>query len=372
MNNDSRINLFVDAHVFDQLPQGTLTFIREIYLQIAGRPGIRLFLGAHDTDRLAGVFPPGESVVLVKYASTSGLSRLLFEVPAIIRKYDIDYAHFQYMTPLWKNCKQIVTVHDVIFNDFPDEFSRWYRMRKRLLYGLAAWRSDILTTVSDFSGASIRKFLHTGSRPIHVIHNGVNDRFFQPFDRARSKEFIRHKYGFDKFILYVSRIEPRKNHLSLLKAWLELRLFEKGYHLVFLGHGTLPVPELEQLLAQLPEEAAGRVFRSSSVGDDHLLEMYRAASLFVYPSKGEGFGIPPLEAAALKTPVLCSNTSAMRDFSFFGRYHIDPYNYEELKEKIDDILRHPPEEQWLEKVSAIIKEEYSWRSSADKLYRLLV
>lgn len=365
------LRLFVDAHVFDDLPQGTLTFIREIYLVMARQPGIRLYLGAHDTDRVARSFPPGDTVVLVKYKSRSGLRRLLFEIPAIIRKNGIDYAHFQYITPVVKNCKWIVTIHDVIFKDLPDEFSWSYRFMKRFLYGVSALRADILTTVSDFSKGSIRRFLHTGDRPIHVIHNGVSDRYFEPYDRQRSRELIRNKYGFDRFVLYVSRIEPRKNHVFLLQAWLELKLYEQNIHLVFLGHETIPVPSFDRMLAGLPPEVREFIFIDSGVKDDDLLEMYRAASLFVYPSKAEGFGIPPLEAAALGVPVLCSNTSAMKDFSFFGANHIDPYDYPAFKQRLRQTLTAPPDPAALAEVTATVRREYSWEASAAKLLGLL-
>ena len=372
VKKETEIRLFVDAHVFDDKPQGTRTFIREIYLILAKLPGIRLYLGAYDTDSLAALFPPGESVVLVKYKSRSGLRRLLFDIPGIVRRYGIDYAHFQYMTPPWKNCRQIVTIHDVIFNDFPDEFSWSYRVRKRLLYGLAAWRADILTTVSEFSRGSIKKFLHTGARPVHVVPNGVSEKFFQPFDSRRSAGYIRDKYGVERYILYVSRIEPRKNHLMILRAWLELKLYEQGFHLVFLGHETIPVPDLDRMIAGLPAEAKRYLLIDSEVKDEDLLEMYRAATLFVYPSKAEGFGIPPLEAAALRVPVLCSNTSAMKDFSFFGENHLDPYDYPAFKQRLHDVLSTPPDKAYLEEVAALIRREYSWDGSARKLYRLLV
>ena len=358
--------------MFDGLPQGSRTFIKEIYLRIAGLPGIRLYFGAHDTDKLARIFPPGDNIVLVRYKTGSRLRRLLFEIPALIRDHQIDYAHFQYMTPPWKNCRQIVTIHDVIFKDFPDEFSLAYRIEKRLLYGLAAWRADVITTVSEFSGQSIKKFLHTGTRPIHVVPNGVSDRFFQPYDPDLSREYIRKKYGLGDFILYVSRIEPRKNHLLVLKAWLDLQLHQKGIYLVFLGHTTLPVPELESALASLPGELKAMVLIDSGVGDEDLLEMYRAARLFVYPSRAEGFGIPPLEAAALQKPVLCSNSSAMKDFSFFGPNHIDPLNYEAFKQRMGELLSNAPDPDFLKQVAAIIRRDYSWESSALKLYGLLV
>jgi glycosyltransferase involved in cell wall biosynthesis len=372
VKQDQPIRLFVDAHVFDDLPQGTRTFIKEIYLRLAGKPGIRLYFGACDTDHLATIFPPGDNIVLVRFSSRSGLRRLLFDIPAIVRKYRIDYAHFQYMTPLWKNCRQIVTIHDVIFNDFPEEFSWSYRFRKRLLYGLSAWRSDILTTVSEFSKGSIRKFLHTGEKPVYVIPNGVSEKFFLPFDRQQAARRIKENYGVENYILYVSRIEPRKNHLLVLQAWLELKLYEQDIPLVFLGHETIPVPQLDRLLAGLSPQIRHFILINSQVKDDDLLDMYRAARLFVYPSKAEGFGIPPLEAAALRIPVLCSNTSAMKDFSFFGENHIDPYDYAAFKKRLQEILASPTDKAFLEAVAQTIHSDYSWEGSALKLYNLLV
>jgi glycosyltransferase involved in cell wall biosynthesis len=372
VKQDQQIRLFVDAHVFDNLPQGTRTFIKEIYLRIANRQGIRLYLGAYDIDNLAATFPPGENVVLVRYRSRSSIWRLLFDIPGIVRRYKIDYAHFQYMTPPWKNCKQIDTLHDVLFSDFPEEFSWSYRVSKRWLYGLSARRSDILTTVSEFSKDSIRKVMHTGDRPICVVPNGVSEKFFQPFDREKVVRRIKEKFRLENYILYVSRIEPRKNHLLVLQAWLDLKLYEQRISLVFLGHESIPVPEFDRLLAGLSPQIRSFILLDSQVKDEDLLEIYQAARVFVYPSKAEGFGIPPLEAAALRIPVLCSNTSAMKDFSFFARNHIDPYDFPAFKDRLNEVLTNPPDEAFLQAVAQIIRTDYSWENSALKLYNLLV
>ncbi len=372
MKKETALKLFVDAHVFDGLPQGTRTFIKEIYLRLAGKPGIRVYLGAYDTDHLATIFPPNEDVVLIKYKSRSGLRRLVVDIPSIVRKYGIDYAHFQYMSAPFKNCKQIVTTHDVIFNDFPEEFTWSYRVSKTILFALSALRSDILTTVSEFSKRSIRKFLHTGSRPIFVVPNGVSEKFFQPFDRASCAQRIKEKFGVDNYILYVSRIEPRKNHLLALRAWLDLALYKQGISLVFLGYESIPVPELDRCLSELPPEVKKFILVDSSVKDDDLLDMYRAARLFVYPSKAEGFGIPPLEAASLRIPVLCSNTSAMKDFSFFAENHFDPYDYEAFKKRLQEILITPPDDAYLQQIAKLIRQEYSWEGAAQKFYDLLL
>src|SRR5690606_26095535 len=105
----------------------------------------------------------------------------------------IDYAHFQYIAPPYKNCRQIVTTHDVIFNDYPSEFSFSYRLIKNLLFGVSARRADIISTVSTFSKRSIQKYLNV-KQQIIVTPNGVNDSFYNDFDRKASKEHILRKF----------------------------------------------------------------------------------------------------------------------------------------------------------------------------------
>jgi glycosyltransferase involved in cell wall biosynthesis len=366
------IKILVDAHVFDGEFQGTRTFLREIYTCMAAMPRIELYIAAQDLDNLRACFPSAPNVFFIPFKSPSSIVRLTFEIPAIIKKYRINFAHFQYIVPPVKTCKYIVTTHDVIFNEYPDEFSAAYRLRKNFLYRVSALRSDIITTVSEYSRLSIRKYLGIRSKRIYVTPNGVADRFFADHNKEGSKKYIREKYGLGKFILYVSRIEPRKNHALLLRSFLDLELYNRGYALVLLGHESIRVPDFDALMDTLPAEAKGKVVVRRDVNDEDLLEFYRAAALFVYPSRAEGFGIPPLEAAALKTPVLCSNTSAMSDFSFFGDDHIDPYDETRFKEKLRNALENPHDPEYLEQLSALVRDKYNWEASAKKLYDIIL
>lgn len=111
---------------------------------------------------------------------------------------------------------------------------------------------------------------------------------------------------------------------------------------------------------------------SDAVDDADLLEFYRAAQAFVYPSRAEGFGIPPLEAAALRIPVICSNTSGMEQFGFFGEYHIDPYDLDLLKTKLIKLLEEPPSEDVLALISKVVRERYSWESAAEALFENII
>ena len=99
-----------------------------------------------------------------------------------------------------------------------------------------------------------------------------------------------------------------------------------------------------------------------------MLHWYNAASLFVFPSKAEGFGIPPLEAAALKTPVLCSGTTAMKDFDFFGESIFDPSDETGFKSKLEVMLNRPPNVDSLSAISREVADRYNWKIGAGVLF----
>jgi glycosyltransferase involved in cell wall biosynthesis len=371
MNSKESIKLFVDAHVFDGEFQGTRTYIKELYTILSQKKNVLLFVGAHDVDNLKKNFPDVNNIFFLKYKSSSSFWRLIYEIPSLIKKYSIDIAHFQYISPLVKRCKYVVTTHDVIFNEYPQEFSFAYRFTKNWLFKRSAMRADLVTTDSEYSKKLIHKYLNIEPKNIYVIPIGVSAKYFDSYDKKEAKQFIHKKYGFEKFILFVSRMEPRKNHSLLLKAYLELKLYSQGYYLALLGHESIAVPLFREMIDQLPDSIKAFIFKNGEVNDSDLLEFYRAADLFVYPSKAEGFGIPPLEAGALRIPVVCSNTTAMQDFSFFGKSHIDPLDYHLFKSTLADMIRDPPDEVFLEQLSKTIKQKYSWGRSAENFYLLL-
>jgi glycosyltransferase involved in cell wall biosynthesis len=366
------IKVFVDAHLFDQEFQGSRTFLKEIYTRLAARSDVQLFLAAFDPDNLRREFNNDNRILYLQYSSRSRWKRLLFDIPMMIRRNKIDVAHFQYIIPpLRKYCSYLVTIHDVIFEEHPADYNYPYRITRRKLYRTAAQNADILTTVSSFSKRSIEKYLDIPEGKTDIIPNAVGDRFFVPFDKKTAREKILKKYGIDKYILYVSRFEPRKNQVQLLEAYLSLELYKEGIQLVLVGHPTLPIPAFQQLLDRLSSSQRPFIRILHEVNDEELLLFYQAAQLFVYPSKAEGFGIPPLEAAALKIPVICSNDTAMSEYTFFDKNLIDIQNSENLKLRIRDILENPIPADELEKIAEKVKELYSWDRSAERLYNLI-
>lgn len=360
--------IFVDGRVFDTEYQGTRTYIHNLYKIIDNIGDFEIFLASCNPENAAGFFPGSHNIRFIPYNTSSKLRRALYELPEMMTRYHIDAAHYQYVAPPRKNCLHIVTIHDLLFKDFPAEFSLAYKMTKGAAFYFSAKRADLVTTVSDYSKKAIVRHFSIPEDNIHVVPNGVSDFYFEPFDREKAALEVWEKFGLQHYILYVSRIEPRKNQVDLLKAYLDLKLYDQGKSLVFVGKMSIPVPQLKEIVQPLHEEVKQKIFFLEDISNDDLRLLYQATELFVYPSKGEGFGIPPLEAGAMGIPTICSNTTAMEDFSFFGDRHIHP-DITQLKASIILALAQQPSN--LREISNTIRRRYGWEKAAFTMNELI-
>ncbi|HVU56177.1 MAG TPA: glycosyltransferase family 1 protein [Puia sp.] len=360
--------IFVDGRVFDTEYQGTRTYIHNLYKIIDDIGDFEIFLASSNPENAAGFFPGCRNIRFIQYHTTSKLRRALYELPEMMTRYHIDAAHYQYVAPPRKNCLQIVTIHDLLFKDFPGEFSLAYKMTKSAAFYFSAKRADLVTTVSDYSKKAIVRHFSIPEGNIHVVPNGVSNFYFEPFDQEKAALEVWEKFGLRDYILYVSRIEPRKNQVDLLRAYLDLKLYEQDKSLVFVGKASIPVPQLKEILQPLRDEIKQKIFFLENISNADLRLLYQATALFVYPSKGEGFGIPPLEAAALGIPTICSNTTAMEEFSFFGDRHIHP-DITQLKASITRALAEQPSN--LREISNTIRRRYGWEKAAFTMNELI-
>lgn len=356
------MKLLVDCHVFDGKFQGTRTYLHGIYQNMVNHKDIDFYFAAQNIENLKKCFGVADNIHYVHLATGSSIKRLAFEFPRIVKEYKIDYAHYQYISTLTKCCKEIVTVHDLLFLDYPQYFSLGYRLKNGFLFKRSAKRADILLTVSDYSRKAIERLFDIPASEIYVTPNAV-----LPADADIPRPDVKKKFGLDKYIMTVSRIEPRKNHLALLKAFVELQLAEKGYKLMMVGVPDLTYKEFTAYYDSLTQATKNAVIMKSASFPE-LVELYRQADLFVFPSYAEGFGIPPLEAIEYGCPVLCSNATAMEEFGLPDAWTFDPNNEEEMKIKILYLLNNRPE---ITEVAASLKQTFNWKLIAENLYRIL-
>lgn len=361
--NNNKCNIFVDCHVFDAGFQGTRTYIQGLYLELVKDTTKHFFLAANNTDNLKSVFGNQDNITFVKYRFNGSFLRLLIEIPTLVYKNKIDFAHFQYRVSPLKLCKYIVTTHDVLFEDFPEEFPKLNRIQSFLTYKFSAKFSDIVFTVSEYSKIQIEKHLKVNN--VIVMPNGVSDVFFEEYDKTEIQTQVLNQFGISNYLIYISRWEPRKNHHLLLKAFIELELFN-DFCLVFIGDDTFKNKEYEVLYNESSEAIKQKVFTFKKVDFATMLLLLRGAEASVYPSRAEGFGIPPLEAIAASIPTICSNQTAMSDFKFLDEYLFNPNSKEEFNKKLINVLKSKDTE--IENKKEYIKQHYNWEIAA-KIYQ---
>ena len=282
----------------------------------------------------------------------------MIDIPKLIQQNKIDYAHFQYIVPPIKKCKYIVTIHDVLFLDYPIYFPLLYRIKNKVLFKYSAKKSEYVLTVSEYSKEKIEK--HFNISNVKIIPNAIDSVFFEKFEKKKEIQIVKTKFNLENYFLFVSRWEPRKNHHNLLKTYVENKYFKK-YKLVFVGDDAINNKAYNEYYRLLDDEIKANIIRLKKINYSDLIHLVRAASLSVYPSFAEGFGIPPLESIASCVPTICSNTTAMSDFDFIGDCLFDPSSPIDMNNKIQTALS----DNFIKDKQRQVNLKYKWELSAN-------
>jgi glycosyltransferase involved in cell wall biosynthesis len=267
--------------------------------------------------------------------------RILWEqlvLPIACRRWRIDVLHAPaYVAPLLRTGRSVVTFHDLSFFRLPEAFNRPNRTYLQEFSRLSARRADRFIAVSESTRRDLIQLLAVGPDKVDVVHNGVEERFQPIGDAATVEEFRRARGLPDRFVLYLGTLEPRKNVVTLIRAYAQARKRGITETLVLAGgRGWGSSPEAH-LIERLGLEAHVR-----SVGfvpmEDQVL-WYNAATLFAYPSLYEGFGFPALEAMACGTPVVAGNCSSLPEVVGDAGLLVNPRDADDLAEAIVRVLR---------------------------------
>jgi glycosyltransferase involved in cell wall biosynthesis len=327
---------------------------------IPNSPNTQFYLVCHSVENIYPVFSEFKNVTFLKLKSKNPLYRLIYEIPKLIIVNKIDWLHVQYKSPLLKFCKEIVTTHDVLFLDYPKFFGLKFRLLNLLSYRSSARRADLLLTVSNYSKVQIHSHFKIPLKEIIVTPCGVSSSLIKLSKNDELLSDVNKKYNLGEFVLYVSRIEPRKNHEVIVKAFNTPLL--SHLKVVFVGTETHKNVILENELNSSNID----VIHLKNVTLNELASLYKSAKLTIFPSHCEGFGIPPLESLIFKTNCISSNATAMKDYEEFM---IDTFNSNDFIDLRNKIINHLNSSFDLNTENII--NHYSWSKAADILTKNL-
>lgn len=231
--------------------------------------------------------------------------------------------------------KTVVTFHDAIFMRHPELYPALYRhtfIRKNK-YSLHA--ADKVIAISEQSKRDAIRFFKVPEQKIDVIYQGCNELFRQTYSHEKLAQTKRQYDLPDAFILSVGALEERKNLMTLLKAYA---LTKQTIPLVIVGRETKYAAHLKQQAAEL--NITKNILFLHQVATPDLTAIYQSATLFVFPSLFEGFGIPILEALCSKVPVITSSGSCFEETGGNAACYVDPLNTDELAAGIQHLIDH--------------------------------
>ena len=227
----------------------------------------------------------------------------------------------------------IVTIHDLIFLKFSNLYPVCdrYLYRKKYLYSCKI--ADKIIAISEQTRRDLLELTNVDEKKITVVYQGCNPIFKTQISDSQ-KENICKKYQLPRhYMLSVGALEPRKNHILILQA---MAIGAIDFPLVIVGNRT----SYAQILFDYIKEKGlqNRVFLLTDVPFADFPALYQSASLFIYPSLFEGFGIPLLEALTCKIPVIAATGSCLEESGGPDSIYVSPYDAEELSVAIDKVL----------------------------------
>jgi len=361
-----RLRVGVDFHAFDGIFQGSRSHILGLYSRaVVQAPDVDFYLFVGNPEALKDAWPVfhAPNVRCIEMRASSGVRRLLWDLPRLRKQHRIDMLHMQYRLPLVTGGPCAVTIHDILFEEFPQYFNRFFVYQSKFTFRDAARRADVLFSVSEYSRDQIAQRYGVEAKRIGVTPNAVDLERFSPLS---VNDEVLDTYGLSrgKYILTVGRLEPRKNHTGLFRAYSQLG--GDSPPLVVVGQKDF---SWEGLLAEARRLGIdGRVHFLERIGDTHLPVLYAGAKLFVFPTFAEGFGMPVLEAMASGTPVVTSNTTSLPEVGGGACLLVDPSDHVALAAAMRSVLDDEAVADSLgQRGRARALELYSWESSASTL-----
>lgn len=294
-------------------------------------------------------------------------------IDRLIGGVDVFFSPHFFLASLSPNCRRVTTFHDLSYIRFKNFLSWrrniWHRLEMNPLR--QARLSDKIIAVSESTKNDLIENYKIDSNKIKVIHSGISPAIKKvPAEKLYS--FQRLNSLPDKFILFLGKLEPRKNIVGLIRAFNLLKGLDgfEDLNLVIVGSPGWLYKNIFDEARQSPHQ--DRIIFKGHVRDQDRAYYYSLASVFVYPSFFEGFGFPPLEAMACGTPVVASFNSSLPEVIGNGGILIDPHNTVDISTAIKVILTDASLRNSIIKKGHQRVQNFTWERSARETLNCLL
>lgn len=315
--------------------------------------------GFHDSDNMRFRY--------TRLPAVKPVVRIIWEqlfLPSLAAGLDVLHCPVNVL-PVCLTCPAVLTIHDLTFLRFPERFRPERQRYLAALTRLSAKRARRITTDSANTRDDVAELFDIPLERIEVVYPGL-DEAFHPVADDELDAFRARKGLPDQFVLYVGTLEPRKNVTALISAYQQISQHgSTSWPLVIAGgKGWM----FEDIFGQVERSGlADRVIFPGYVAPEELPYWYAAATVFVYPSLYEGFGLPPLEAMACGTPVVVSNASSLPEVVGDAGLKVDPYRTDELAEGLAEVLQSTAKREQMIAAGLRQAASFTWEKAATQL-----
>jgi len=355
------MRIAVDAHAIGRHLTGNEVYVRSLLREFVAMAPESVFF-AYVSELGAEKLVPRK--LQTRRVSPNPYFRLGVDLSRRVAADKPDILHVQYTAPLINRVPVVATVHDVSFIENPEYFPAARRAQLRYTVARTIRLAARIITVSEFSRDAILRAYPVSPDKVRVIPNAASPEF-RVVSRGGAVRRIRDHFGVEApFIFSVGDLQPRKNHIGLINAFVRLLAAHPDlpHHLVLAGQNTWFTPRV--MAAAQASGVASRIHFTGFVSDSDLIQLYNACDCFVFPSFYEGFGLPILEAMASGCAVACSNTSAMPEVAEGAGLLFDPRNPASIARSMADVLLDGELRKRMETRGLQRATHFNWRKSA--------
>jgi glycosyltransferase involved in cell wall biosynthesis len=261
----------------------------------------------------------------------------------------------------------VIAILDFSIQRFP----QWHPKERVTYFKRHFWnriqKADKIICISDFVRREAIDSFGFPKDKLITIYLGIDNNLFKRYQSINLK-FLNKRYNLpQKFILFVGSVEPRKNLKKLLESYRDLsESIRREFKLVLVGFRGWENKEIMETIHRM----RGNIYYLGYLPEEDLAKIYNLASLFVYPSFYEGFGLPPLEAMACGCPVIVSNVASLPEVCGDAAYYVDPNDVPSIAEGITKVLSDENLRFSLIQKGLRRSAHFDWRTSAMKHLRL--
>lgn len=284
-------------------------------------------------------------------------------LPRYVKSRALDLFHgTNYEVPLWNRQRNVVTVHDLSVFLHPDKHETQIARRARRRLPIMLRSAAMIITPTEAVKREVCARFKTDPKRIAVTPEAPRQTF-SPMTPRESEDVRRRLEIENNFILFVGTIEPRKNLLTLVRAFDRIhRDTPDCPQLVIAGGEGWLTRELHESIGRLG--SSNRVRLTGYLNDEELRALYSSCKVFVYPSLYEGFGLPPLEAMACGAPVVAGRNAAHSETLAGNACLVDPLDEQALAKAISELLENENERRRLSLLGLDHAKKFSWEKTA--------